>query len=95
MYPRLSFGETDFNYSDYELEINAPALEYFQFYGDLRAIKFYEKLDNVVQSDVYISISKYVPEGFRRKWVFNLFAALNNVKFLSFSPSGTEVRSPS
>ena len=92
---RLSFGETDFNYSDYELEINTPALEYFQFYGDLRDIKFYEKLDNVVQSDVYISISKYVPEGFRRKWVFNLFAALNNVKFLSFSPRGTEVRSPS
>ncbi|XP_030928363.1 putative FBD-associated F-box protein At3g50710 [Quercus lobata] len=87
---RLSFGETDFNYSDYELEINAPALEYFEFYGDLRDIKFYEKLDNVVQSDVYISISKYVPEGFRRKWVFNLFAALNNVKFLSFSPRGTE-----
>ncbi|XP_050247516.1 putative FBD-associated F-box protein At3g50710 [Quercus robur] len=85
---RLSFGETDFNYSDYELEINAPALEYFEFYGDLRAIKFYEKLDNVVQSDVYIS--RYVPEGFRRKWVFNLFAALNNVKFLSFSPRGTE-----
>ncbi|KAK4576678.1 hypothetical protein RGQ29_027286 [Quercus rubra] len=28
-------------------------------------------------------------EEFCRKWVFNLFAGLNNVKFLSFSPSGT------
>ena len=92
---RLGIRETDINSGDYELEINAPALEYFEFSGDLRNIKFYEKLDNVVQSDVYISISDYVPEEFCRKWVFNLFAGLNNVKFLSFSPSGTGVRSPS
>ena len=27
--------------------------------------------------------------------MFNIFAALDNVKFLSFSPSASEVRSPS
>ncbi|KAK4576674.1 hypothetical protein RGQ29_027284 [Quercus rubra] len=86
------------NDSDYELEINAPALEYFDFEGDLRNIKFYEKLNNLVQSDVYTAIFDDVytsrfdhePEEFYRTWVFNIFAALNNVKFLSFSTSGTE-----
>ena len=92
---RLSIRVADFTKFDYELEINAPALEYFEFYGDLRDIKFYEKLNNLVQADVYISILDYVPEEVRGKWVFNLFAALNSVKFLTFSPRGTEVRSPS
>ena len=86
---------TDFSNFDYELEINAPSLKHFEFYGDLRNIKFYEKLNNLVQADVYISIFDYVPEEFRWKWVFNLFAALNNVKFLAFSPRGLEVKSPS
>ena len=85
---RLGIHATDFSNFGYELEINAPALEHFEFYGDLRNIKFYEKLNNLVQADVYISIFDYVPEEFRWKWVFNLFAALNNVKFLSFSPRG-------
>ncbi|XP_050247528.1 F-box/LRR-repeat protein At3g59190-like [Quercus robur] len=40
------------NDSDYELEINAPALEYFDFDGDLGYIKFYEKPNNLVQADV-------------------------------------------
>ena len=92
---RLSIRVADFTKFDYELEINAPALEHIEFYGDLRNIKFYEKLNNLVQADVYISIFDYVPEEFRWKWVFNLFAALNNVKFLAFSPRGPEVRSPS
>nr|POE60914.1 f-box/fbd/lrr-repeat protein [Quercus suber] len=57
---RLSIREFYFTDDDFELEINAPALEYFELYE------------------------------FCRKWLFNLFAALNNVKFLSFSTSGTE-----
>nr|POE60917.1 f-box/fbd/lrr-repeat protein [Quercus suber] len=87
---RLIIREIDCYYSDFEIEINAPAVEFFEFFGDLRNIKFYEKLDNVVQSNDYISTVDYVPEEFCRKWVFNIFAALNNVKFLSFSPIGTE-----
>ncbi|KAL4619597.1 hypothetical protein ACB092_06G091200 [Castanea dentata] len=87
---RLSISEIEYNESDYELEINAPALEYFEFYGDLRVIKFYEKLNNLVQADVYPYDSDYEDEEFDRTWVFNIFAALNNVKFLSFSPDGTE-----
>nr|XP_023892325.1 F-box/FBD/LRR-repeat protein At1g16930-like [Quercus suber] len=57
---RLSIREFYFTDDDFELEINAPALEYFELYGELRDIKFYKKLDNVVQSDVYISIFDYV-----------------------------------
>ncbi|KAL4619601.1 hypothetical protein ACB092_06G091400 [Castanea dentata] len=48
---RLSISETEYNESDYELKINAPALEYFDFEGDLRDIKFHEKLDNLVQAN--------------------------------------------
>nr|POF18279.1 f-box/fbd/lrr-repeat protein [Quercus suber] len=43
---RLIIRENDFYHSDFELEINAPALEYFEYCGYLRDIKFYERLDN-------------------------------------------------
>ena len=92
---RLSISETVYNESDYQLEINAPALEYFNFEGDLQDIKFHEKLDNLVQADVELYVYEDERKEFNREWVFRLFTALNNVKFLSFSPYGTEVRSPS
>ncbi|XP_075668898.1 F-box/LRR-repeat protein At3g26922-like isoform X2 [Castanea sativa] len=80
----------DLNGSDYELEINAPALEYFDFCGDLRAIKFYEKLNNLVQANVGLYVYENEHKEFYRERVFRLFTALNKVKFLSFSPDGTE-----
>ncbi|KAL4619600.1 hypothetical protein ACB092_06G091300 [Castanea dentata] len=80
----------DLNGSDYELEINAPALEYFDFCGDLRVIKFYEKLNNLVQANVGLYVYENEHKEFFRERVFRLFTALNNVKFLSFSPDGTE-----
>ncbi|KAM4092757.1 hypothetical protein ACB094_06G064600 [Castanea mollissima] len=89
---RLCILETEFNDSDYQLEIYAPALEYFNFDGYLRDIKFHENLDNLVQAGVYISTFEVEDEHEEcfSKRVFRLFAALNNVKFLSFSPSGIE-----
>ena len=92
---RLSISETVYNESDYQLEINAPALEYFNFEGDLQDIKFHEKLDNLVQADVESYVYEDERKEFNREWVFRLLNALNNVEFLSFSPYGTEVRSPS
>ena len=92
---RLSFSENVCNESDYELEINAPALEYFNFEGDLRDIKFHQKLDNLVQANVESYVYEDEHKKFNREWLFRIFTALNNVKFLSFSPYGTEVRSPS
>uniref|UniRef100_A0A7N2MBA0 FBD domain-containing protein n=1 Tax=Quercus lobata TaxID=97700 RepID=A0A7N2MBA0_QUELO len=87
---RLSFSENVYNESAYELEIYAPALEYFNFEGDLGDIKFHEKLDNLVQANVESYVNEDEHKEFYREWVFRLFTALSNVKFLSFSPYGTE-----
>ena len=92
---RLSFSENVYNESAYELEIYAPALEYFNFEGDLGDIKFHEKLDNLVQANFESYVNEDEHKEFYREWVFRLFTALSNVKLLSFSPYGTEVRSPS
>ncbi|XP_050248785.1 putative FBD-associated F-box protein At3g50710 [Quercus robur] len=86
---RLSFSENVYNLCNYKLKINTPALEYFNFEGDLRDIKFHEKLDNLVQANVESYVYD-IHKEFYREWVFRLFTALNNVKFLSFSPYGTE-----
>jgi hypothetical protein len=89
---------------EYKLEIKAPALEYFNFEGNLRDIKIHEKLDNLVQANVDIWTFEDDKDDiwrFRRDdgheesysdRVFQLLAALNNVKFLSFSFRGTKVR---
>ncbi|KAL4619603.1 hypothetical protein ACB092_06G091600 [Castanea dentata] len=90
---RLSIREDQMDCEDrcvYKLEINAPALEYFNFRGDLRDIKFHEKLDNLVQANVELSMCEDEHIEFYREWLLKLFTALNNVKFLSFVPYGTE-----
>ncbi|KAL4619121.1 hypothetical protein ACB092_06G057000 [Castanea dentata] len=60
---------------DFKLEIYAPVLEYFHFFGDLRGIIFLEKLANLLYY------------GDR---VFKLLKALSNAKFLSIFPGDKE-----
>ena len=81
---------------EYKLEINAPALEYFNFEGNLCDIKIHEKLDNLVQANVDIwTFEDDKDDGHAESYsdrVFQLLAALNSVKFLSFFFRGTKVR---
>nr|POF18280.1 f-box/lrr-repeat protein [Quercus suber] len=72
---RLSISENVYIESDYEFEINTPALEYFNFEGDLRDIKFHQKLDNLVQADVESYVYEDERKQFFREWVFSLFTA--------------------
>uniref|UniRef100_A0A2N9J7G2 F-box domain-containing protein n=1 Tax=Fagus sylvatica TaxID=28930 RepID=A0A2N9J7G2_FAGSY len=77
-------------FCNHKLEINAPALEYFNFKGDLLDIKINEKLDNLVETnvDIWTFCSKRWEDDRHeercRDRVFQLLAALSNVKLLSF-----------
>uniref|UniRef100_A0A2N9F859 F-box domain-containing protein n=1 Tax=Fagus sylvatica TaxID=28930 RepID=A0A2N9F859_FAGSY len=77
-------------FCNHKLEINAPALEYFNFKGDLLDIKINEKLDNLVEAnvDIWTFCSKRWEDDRHeercRDRVFQLLAALSNVKLLSF-----------
>ena len=87
-------------FCNHKLEINAPALEYFNFYGDLLGIKINEKLDNLVEAnvDIWTFCSKRWEDDRHeercRDRVFQLLAALSNVKLLSFYFREIEVRLP-
>ncbi|KAL4619105.1 hypothetical protein ACB092_06G055800 [Castanea dentata] len=83
---------------DYKLEIYAPALEYFVFYGDLRNVVFLKKLANLVEAHVEVRSVEYLQEDRVREYeiyygdrVFKLVRALNHAKFFSLYPGDKEV----
>ena len=80
---------------DFKLEIFAPVLEYFNFFGDLRSIIFLEKLANLVEARINVSADNDWIRVFQLYYgdrVFKLLKALSNAKFLSIFPGDKEVR---
>ena len=105
---RLSIFQYDFDQFDYDneinpddelnykLEINAPAIEYFQFNGHLGDIIFLKELDNLVHADINICTFEAGEHGEEECYadrVFKLLDALYNAKFLSFSSGYSKVSS--
>ena len=85
---------------DYELVIDAPALDYFEFQGDLRNFNFLKEVAKLVEAHVDIkAVDCYDNSriGYERGYgdrVFRLVKELHNAKFLSLSPGDKEVRLP-
>ena len=80
---------------DFKLEIYAPVLEYFHFFGHLRSIIFLEKLANLVEARINVSADNDWIRVFQLYYgdrVFKLLKALSNAKFLSIFPGDKEVR---
>ena len=92
----LVFDEAE--YGDYEFEIDTPALEYFNFEGDLWDIIFLVQLDNLVEAIVNIcSMDDYEfleeLHELEMDRIFNILAGLNHAKFFSFNYNDVEVSS--
>ncbi|KAL4619107.1 hypothetical protein ACB092_06G056000, partial [Castanea dentata] len=97
---RLSIHFNSYKYPNtpgYKLEIYTPALEYFEFCGDLHNVVFLEKLANLVEAHADIR----AVEGPHMRWVcdnkiycgdriFKLLRALNNTKLFSLYPGDKE-----
>ncbi|KAL4619116.1 hypothetical protein ACB092_06G056600 [Castanea dentata] len=80
-------------FPDFKLEIYAPVLEYFHFFGDLRGIIFLEKLANLVEARINVSADNDWIRVFQLYYgdrVFKLLKALSNAKFLSIFPGDKE-----
>ena len=78
---------------DYKLAICAPALECFQFDGDLCHLVFLEKLANLVEAGVWIHPFVCTREAWTKGYqigygdrVFRLLKALNKAKSLTLIP---------
>ena len=79
---------------DFKVEIYAPVLQHFRFYGDLRNIVFLEKLAHLVEAHIDVHTDNdwvRVFEFYYGDRVFKLLKELNNAKFLSIFPGDKEV----
>jgi hypothetical protein len=102
--PTLKRLRMKFRKVDYELVIDAPALDYFEFQGDLRNFNFLKEVTKLVEAHVDIkAVDSYDNRriGYERGYeigygdrVFRLVKELHNAKFLSLSPGDKEVRLP-
>ncbi|KAL4619110.1 hypothetical protein ACB092_06G056300 [Castanea dentata] len=67
---------------DYRLEIYAPVLECFQFFGSLSNIVFLEKLAHLNEAHFNVYVVGHVFEWYYSDKVFTVVRVLNRTKFL-------------
>ena len=78
----------------HRLEIYAPVLECFRFFGSLSSIVFLEKLAHLNVAHFNVYVVGHVFERYYSNKVFKVVRALNRAKFLELFPSDEEVRPP-
>ena len=89
---RIDFLSFQPGHLDYRLEIHAPVLECFRFFGSLSNIVFLEKLAHLIEAHFNVYVVGHVFERYYSNKVFKVVRALNRAKFLELFPSDEEVR---
>ncbi|XP_030930610.1 F-box/LRR-repeat protein At3g26922-like [Quercus lobata] len=87
---RIDFISFDTEPPDYKLEIYAPILERFRFFGYLSNMVFLEKLAHLIEAHFIVCGLGHVFEMCYSDKVFKIVRALNSSKFLELFPGDVE-----
>uniref|UniRef100_A0A7N2MA78 F-box domain-containing protein n=1 Tax=Quercus lobata TaxID=97700 RepID=A0A7N2MA78_QUELO len=87
---RIDFISFDTEPPDYKLEIYAPILERFRFFGYLSNVVFLEKLAHLIEAHFVVCGLGHVFEMCYSDKVFKIVRALNSSKFLELFPGDVE-----